>query len=330
MKEIKTRSGHEKRLAGTLAWVVREGISAEVTWKTEEPALVAGGSGLGRSGWMGGEHAGGSVHQGEQRPAHLPPHLPLTPRLRPTPCSEGGGAAGGAGRPKADCAPPRPRPRNPERGGVYCVPVHRRQGDDDVTQAAGFGMFGRRRPLLGNAKQASGQGPAPRSRLRTPVRAVLTGPGSEPPAAIPEGCRVPVLAQVAAPPGTDVPTRRLLLFSYSLSLPVSRVCPSVHIILPQAAIHPPFRGPLLQPPRRSSFLCPVFPHSLSPPWQPKLLSRAYPTESLLYKTLYWLPSPLQLRSNSFQQPGRLTGLPCSPLQRRCPHSPPHPHPPSLH
>lgn len=93
---------------------------------------------------------------------------------------------------------------------------------------------------------------------------------------------------------------------------------------------PPFRGPLLQPPRRSSFLCPVFPHSLSPPWQPKLLSRAYPTESLLYKTLYWLPSPLQLRSNSFQQPGRLTGLPCSPLQRRCPHSPPHPHPPSLH
>lgn len=188
---------------------------------------------------MGGEHAGGSVHQGEQRPAHLPPHLPLTPRLRPTPCSEGGGAAGGAGRPKADCAPPRPRPRNPERGGVYCVPVHRRQGDDDVTQAAGFGMFGRRRPLLGNAKQASGQGPAPRSRLRTPVRAVLAGPGSEPPAAIPEGCRVPVLAQVAAPPGTDVPTRRLLLFSYSLSLPVSRVCPSVHIILPQAAIHPP-------------------------------------------------------------------------------------------
>lgn len=191
-------------------------------------------------------------------------------------------------------------------------------------------MFGRRRPLLGNAKQASGQGPAPRSRLRTPVRAVLAGPGSEPPAAIPEGCRVPVLAQVAAPPGTDVPTRRLLLFSYSLSLPVSRVCPSVHIILPQAAIHPPFRGPLLQPPRRSSFLCPVFPHSLSPPWQPKLLSRAYPTESLLYKTLYWLPSPVQLRSNSFQQPGRLTGLPCSPLQRRCPHSPPHPHPPSLH
>lgn len=207
---------------------------------------------------MGGEHAGGSVHQGEQRPAHLPPHLPLTPRLRPTPCSGGGGAAGGAGRPKADCAPPRPRPRNPERGGVYCVPVHRRQGDDDVTQAAGFGMFGRRRPLLGNAKQASGQGPAPRSRLRTPVRAVLAGPGSEPPAAIPEGCRVPVLAQVAAPPGTDVPTRRLLLFSYSLSLPVSRVCPSVYIILPQAAIHPPFRGPLLQPPRRSSFLCPSF------------------------------------------------------------------------
>lgn len=118
VKEIKTRSGHEKRLAGTLAWVVREGISAEVTWKTEEPALVAGGSGLGRSGWMGGEHAGGSVHQGEQRPAHLPPHLPLTPRLRPTPCSGGGGAAGGAGRPKADCAPPRPRPRNPERGEV--------------------------------------------------------------------------------------------------------------------------------------------------------------------------------------------------------------------
>lgn len=71
---------------------------------------------------MGGEHAGGSVHQGEQRPAHLPPHLPLTPRLRPTPCSGGGGAAGGAGRPKADCAPPRPRPRNPERGECTAFP----------------------------------------------------------------------------------------------------------------------------------------------------------------------------------------------------------------
>lgn len=68
MKEIKTRSVHEKRLAVTLAWVLREGISAEVTRKTEEPALVAAGSGLMISGWMGGEQACGSVHQGEQRP----------------------------------------------------------------------------------------------------------------------------------------------------------------------------------------------------------------------------------------------------------------------
>lgn len=152
--------------------------------------------------------------------AQAPSH-PLQGRGRG--CRRGRPAEGGL-RP-AEAPPPEPR----AGGGGCCVPVHRRQGDDDVTQAAEFGMFGRRRPLLGNAKQASGQGPAPRSRLRTPVRAVLAGPGSEPPAAIPEGCRVPVLAQVAAPPGTDVPTGGLLLFSYSLSLPVSSLPISPHL-----------------------------------------------------------------------------------------------------
>lgn len=163
----------------------------------------------------------------------------------PLPSRGGGGAASGARRPKAERARRGPAP---EPGGRDCVPTRRRQGDEDVTQAAWFGMFGRRRSLLGNARQARSQGPALRHRHRTPVRAVLAGSGSEPPSAIPEGCRVPVLTQVAVPPGTNLPMLRLLPSSYSLSLPVSQVCLPVPIftaiILPQASIHPPFRTPL--------------------------------------------------------------------------------------
>lgn len=149
-----------------------------------------------------------------------------------------------------------------------------------------------RRPLPGNAGRAAR---ARRGGLRAPGRAVPARPGSQPPAAAPEGCRVPVLAPVAgsardrgagpAPPPSLV-----------------TLCPD-RVHLPSS---PPFglRPPLLQPPGRSSSLCPAFPYGLSSTWQPKLFSRAYPTESLLYNTPYWLPSPLRLGSTSFQQPGR--------------------------
>lgn len=178
-----------------------------------------------------------------------PRPVPCTPAATPASAGEGAGLEAGPAS-KAEHTPPRPRP-GPAPGTRYQgteIPPFRRQGDGDVTRAAGFGKFRRRRPLPGNARQARSQGQPLRGRLRTPVLAVLARPGSEPRSATPEGCRVPVLTHGAAPPGADLRARRLLPSRSSLSPPVSRVCPPAPIvtaiILAQATIHPPFRPSL--------------------------------------------------------------------------------------
>lgn len=189
---------------------------------------------------MGGEHVGGSVHQGEQRPLGEASPSALhtcchTCQGRPGRVSPQAGrgrgwklslrAEGGA---RSTQAPP-PEPR---RGG-NCVSTRRRQGDDDVTQAAGFGMFGRRRPLPGNARQARRQGPAPRGSLRTPVRSVLARLAPSLPLRFQEDAGFRSSPTSRLRPGRPA-GRRLLPSRFSLSLPVSPLSSSYLIL-------PPFR-----------------------------------------------------------------------------------------
>lgn len=183
---------------------------------------------------------GGSVHQGEQRPLGEASPSALhtcchTCQGRPGRVSPQAGrgrgwklslrAEGGA---RSTQAPP-PEPR---RGG-NCVSTRRRQGDDDVTQAAGFGMFGRRRPLPGNARQARRQGPAPRGSLRTPVRSVLARLAPSLPLRFQEDAGFRSSPTSRLRPGRPA-GRRLLPSRFSLSLPVSPLSSSYLIL-------PPFR-----------------------------------------------------------------------------------------
>lgn len=197
-------------------------------------------------------------------------------------------------------------PRGPTGGGAYGaqtpplawrgrVPTRRRQGDNDITSAAGFGtfraaeLFGRRWPLLGNTRQARSQGQAPRGRRRTPVHAVLAGPCSEPPSRIPEGCQFRSSPLPRPHPGPSCrPGASSLLIT--LSLPLFRAYPTVPIftaITLSQATHP---SPLSWTTAIASQV--VFPlpclYSLSSTWHPKLLSRVYQTKSLLYNTLHRL------------------------------------------
>lgn len=167
------------------------------------------------------------------------------------------------------------------------VPTRRRQGDNDITSAAGFGTFRAAVSVAGKhpAGAQPGAGSARQTQdasTRRPGRPLLG-------ASLPDSRRmpVPVLTPAAAPSRTVLPAGRLLPSHYSVTASVPSVSnsPHLHRHHPVPGHHP---SPLSWTTAIASQV--VFPlpclYSLSSTWHPKLLSRVYQTKSLLYNTLH--------------------------------------------
>ena len=158
------------------------------------------------------------------------------------------------------------------------VPTRRRQGDNDITSAAGFGTF--RAAVAVAGKHPAGAQPGAGSARQTPDASTRRPGRPLLGASLPDSRRmpVPVLTPAAAPSRTVLPAGRLLPSHYSCHCPCSE-------LIQQSPSSPP--SPCPRPPSIPPFLdhCHSLPSGL--PFALSLQSVIHLAPKALIKSLPW-------------------------------------------